>query len=204
MAAAVGKLAIEFVSQEQRSYCHPEIANNLVERDKVACSLTEELLWDYDRGFCIIDTPMTQGLTGCLGGFGFETANAVFRPRTGYCTILVTSLVDDRPIAESDRLLVTALGRARNTGTVYGRPTPAHKGNGTVAVLAQGEAPVLVEPVLGTLALALAEPAGMTVRLLDAAGVEGKAVPAEVQDGSLVLPLPGEHRALFYLISRTA
>jgi hypothetical protein len=203
MAAAVGKLAIEFVGREQPGYCHPEIATYLFERDKVACSLTEELLWDYDRGFCIIDTPMTQGLCGHLAGFGFETADVVFRPRTSYCTILVTSLDDDKPIAESDRVLVTALGRARNTGTVYGRPTPAHKGNGTVAVLAQGEPPVLAEPVLGSLALALREPASMTVRLLDAAGAEGTAVPAEVEDGSLILPLPGMHKALFCLVSRT-
>jgi hypothetical protein len=203
MAAAVGRLSVEFVDRKQPAYCHPEIALYLDEGDRTACSMTEELLWDYGHGFCIIDTPMTQGLCGGLGGLAFETANVVYRPLTGYCTILVTSLDDAEPIARSDRILVTALGRARNTGTVYGRPTPAHLGNGTVAVLAQGEPPVLVEPVLGRIALAVQEPASMTVRLLDPAGAEGQAVAGDVVGGALILPLPGEHKALFYLISRT-
>jgi hypothetical protein len=202
MAAAVGKLAIEFVDRPQPHYCHPDVAGYMPRGDMTVCSMTEELLWDYGHGFCIIDTPMTQGVCGYVGGLGFETAQAAFEPTTGYCTILVTSLDDERPIAESDRILVTALGRARNTGAVYGRPTPAHKGNGTVAVLAQGEAPVLVEPVLGRMALAVRDPETMSVRLLDPAGKPGEAVAGDVAQGALVLLLPGEHKSLFYLLSR--
>jgi hypothetical protein len=126
---------------------------------------------------------------------------------------MVTSLDDDAPIAESRSILVTALGRSRNTGTVYGRPKQeegdlaphAHEihmpSEERVAVLAVGEAPILTEPIRGTLTLRVREPESAKVRLLDHVGRPTGQIDAEVKDGALVLPMPGEKGVLFYHIA---
>jgi len=212
MLFAVGKVANEFVAERKPHLCRDDVADYLDQQGKLARSITGELTWDWRRGACVVNSPMTQGICGYVGGGRFETRDAVFEAATDYCVVLVTSLNDDRPIAESDRLLVTALGRSRNTGTVYGRPTehgmeqksghrvslpPEHQ----VAIIELGHEPIRTEPVTGTLRLKVADPSAATVHLLDHVGRRTGKVEAAVEGDSLVLPLPGEKRVYFYEIT---
>ncbi len=127
---------------------------------------------------------------------------------------MVTSLDDEAPIAESRHLLVTALGRSRNTGTVYGRPAidlggkraghshavslpPDHQ----VAVVERGEGPVVTEPVAGTLSLDLRDTAAAVIHTLDHAGRRTGEAKAREDGTSLLLPLPGGQSSQFYEIT---
>jgi len=201
MVAAVGKLAVEFTDQPEKHFASDEINRCLDQEKKTARSVTGQLLWDYGRGISVINTPKTQAVCGFLGGSRLETSDITFDVKTGYCTILVTTLQDDEPVASSRRLLVTALGRSRNTGQLYGHPQE-QGGNGAVAIQDEGDAPIRIEPVMGTLRLKIREPQSAKVYLLDLNGTRGRMVQSTIQNAELVLPLPGEHRALFYEIIR--
>ncbi|MFO7956411.1 MAG: hypothetical protein R6X33_04885 [Candidatus Brocadiia bacterium] len=212
MVPAVGKVLNEFVDQPAPHLCRDkELQELLDEENKIARSVTGELTWDWGNGLCVIDSPMTQGVCGYVGGSGIETRDAVFDVQTRYCVVFITSLDDDSPIAESDHLMVTALGRARNTGTVLGRPEPtddtersghAHRiglpQDERVAVLELGEEPVLTEPVRGALSLSVSDPEGATVNTLDHAGRRTGEIRAAAADGRLVLPMPGENGVCHY------
>jgi hypothetical protein len=193
--------------------CADEIADCLDQKGKIARSITGELMWDWGRGLCVIDSPRTQGVCGYVGGAGVDTRDASFNVDTEYGVVMVTSLDDEAPIAQSRSILVTALGRARNTGTVYGRPRQeegalaphAHEihipPDERVAVLEVGEAPILTEPIRGTLSLKVREPGAAKVHLLDHVGRPTGEIEAKVRDGALVLPMPGEKGALFYHVA---
>jgi hypothetical protein len=211
MLAAVGKVANEFVREPTPHLCREGTGEYLDQAGKVARSITGELTWDWGRGFLVVDTPMTQGVCGYVGGLGLRTRDAAFNVDTGYCVAMVTSLDDDAPIVDSRHLLVTALGRSRNTGTVYGRPTADLGGERAghshavslpadhqVAVVELGTAPVVTEPVMGTLALTVGNAASATVHALDHVGRRTGEVRPRAEGDSLLLPLPGEHKCCFY------
>jgi len=214
MLCAVGKVGNEFVDVPTSHLCRDDLADYLDQQGKVARSITGELTWDWGNGYCVVDTPMTQGICGYVGGLELRTRDAVFSVGTDYCVVMVTSLDDEAPIAETRHLLVTALGRSRNTGTVYGRPTidlggrraghshavslpPDHQ----VAVVELGEAPIVTEPVVGTLSLTVCDPASATVHSLDHAGRRTGRIEPGVEGDALLLPLPGEHKAYFYEVA---
>ncbi len=214
MLCAVGKVANEFTDEPTPHLCRDDVADCLDQEGKVARSITGELTWDWGRGFCVVDTPMTQGVCGYVGGLELRTRNALFSAATDYCIVMVTSLDDEAPIAESRHLLVTALGRSRNTGTVYGRPAidlggkraghshavslpPDHQ----VAVVERGEGPVVTEPVAGTLSLDPLDTAAAVIHTLDHAGRRTGEVRAREDGTSLLLPLPGEQSSQFYEIT---
>ncbi len=210
MLAAVGKVANEFTDGPAEHFCDEQVADCLDEEGKVARSVTGELTWDWGRGLCVVDSSMTQGVCGYVGGERIETRDAVFEAATEYCVVMVTSLDDGAPVAESRSILVTALGRARNTGTVYSRPKQdegdlaphAHKVHlpvdEQVAILELGEAPIRTEPVRGTITLKVGDPVGVQIHLLDHAGRRKGLMVGHVEGGALKLPLPGEHGVLFY------
>jgi len=55
-----------------------------------------------------------------------------------------------------------------------------------------------LEPVMGTLRLRVREPQSMKVYLLGLDGRRDGLLQAAVEDGEMVLPMPGEYRTVFY------
>ncbi len=214
LTPVVGKVSNEFVEEPTPHLCRDEIIEQKLDpAAKVVRSANDEFTWDWGKGLCVIDSPRTQGVCGYVGDLRLETRDAVFQTDVRYCVILVTSLADKTPIAESRNLLVTALGRSRNTGTVYGRP-PAAEGKPAphahqirlpqeqrVAILELGEEPVRSQPVTGTLRLRVRDAADAEVWVLDHAGRRRRRIEAGVDQGRLVLHLPGHQRAYFYQVA---
>ena len=122
---------------------------------------TGELALDNARGLFTIDTPRTKAVIGHLGGLGgkVELEGMSVECTTPFAAILVTSL-DGEPIGKAERVLVTAVARAENTGQAYYR-------NHT-SVPERGRLPVLCEPVDATLTLAM--PGPPAVHALDETG----------------------------------
>ena len=69
---------------------------------------TGELRRDWEQGYQTIDTPRSQAVSGWVGGLPLRLRDVSFRLETKKAVVAVTSL-DDRPIASSRRVLVTAL-----------------------------------------------------------------------------------------------
>jgi hypothetical protein len=93
---------------------------------------TEEIKRDWSQGVETIDTPKSQGAMGWIGGRRIHLSDVDFDLRTRKASIVVTSL-DNKPIASSERLLVTAVAQ--------------------VASSPDNKLPYLAEPIEGTILL---------------------------------------------------
>jgi hypothetical protein len=134
--------------------------------EKKYTSDTGQLSLDCGRGLFRVDTPRSQGAVGKLAEAGAIELPAVsIRSTAPFAAVLVTSL-DDVPLAQSRRVLVTAVARAENTGQAFT--------NGKRSVPSRGALPVLAEPVAGRLQLSLA--GRVTAYALDPTGKRGPAV----------------------------
>ena len=80
-------------------------------------SVTGELELDYVRGFARMDTPQAQGATGFWRDAGGEVAlsTVTIRSANEYAAIQAVAL-DERPLAESRKVLVQFASTARPTG----------------------------------------------------------------------------------------
>ncbi len=102
-------------------------------------SATGELLWDYRKETCTMDSPKAQGVTGFLARAGgrFELSAVTIESDNDYATINVTSL-DDLPIEESGQVLIQVVTVNRLTG-YQTKPATFTVGKGDGAYRVDGE-----------------------------------------------------------------
>ncbi len=101
-------------------------------------STTGELSWDTQSRVVTVAAPRTQGVIGFAGGRTVDLPDFRLTVTTPFVSLLLTSL-DGRPLAESGRILVTALARDRQTGARFSADGK------TLEYL--GGPPLLLEPV---------------------------------------------------------
>jgi hypothetical protein len=141
-------------------------------------SETGEITIDGPRDVMTLDTPRTAG--------GFAAAGETIRTRHGFqasvqgvpATVWVSAL-DDQPIVDSRRLLVTHLTDLQNTGIQY-----AERARQTL--LDWGKLPHLVRAGRAEVRLQLANPRGFRVWALSTSGTRVAEVPAQVSADALV------------------
>jgi hypothetical protein len=213
MLAIVGKVGNEFVSEPTPHFEAKDISSYLDQENKVARSMNGELMWDWGRGYMLINTCRTQGVCGYIGGIDINTGTMAVESSTQYGLVTLTTLNDRASISSSDHLLLTALGRARNTGTVYGNAANRDQTHDRfasevhlppeqrVAVLELGEPPIITEPVRGSISIALSHPENARVFIIDDLGKRVGEVPARIRSGWLEVKLPGEYNARFMEIN---
>ncbi len=148
---------------------------------KVYATANGELRWDGVKGIFTIDTARSKVAQGFLEGASIHIEGIRLKVDTSFCAVAVSSLSLE-PIISGKRLLVSCAGRAENSGMKYRRSR--------TRLSDAGGAPILREPVLGTLAIKR-ESGGVTVYPLDENGVRGEGRQAKVEDGWLRLPLEG-------------
>ncbi len=108
---------------------------------------TGELTWNLSRegeGAVTINSPRSQGLIGFRSAETQQPENMTAKLDNAFAAILLTSL-DGRPIAESERILLTTGARVTNTGMQW---NSAHTG-----LAKWGGPPTLIEPVTGEIDL---------------------------------------------------
>jgi hypothetical protein len=105
--------------------------------------------------------------------------------------------------------LLTALGRARNTGTRYANAaersetTDRHATNialppnERVAVVELGQPPIITEPITGQVRIAVHDPDRAVVFSLDDTGQRRQQVASQVVEGQLQVRLPGDFGVRF-------
>ncbi len=185
-ALAVGKVTVGFTGGKS-------LAINLDEYwdapRKVIRSMTGELVWDYGREVVTVRSPKTQAIIGRAGGQSFDLPGATVAVKTPFVSLLFTAL-DDKPLARSGHVLITAMARDTQTNARYNEV-------GT-RLLRVGGPPLLMEPVQATVTLKGTVPAA--VNALDVYGVpSGSPVKVEA-NGSFVLS--GEYRTYYYEVKR--
>ncbi len=165
---AVARAVVEFTDRYRET---PAFDPEKARRDGAYVSTTGQLRWTPGEsavdGHFTMDTPSTRAVVGFAEGRTFRLGEVTITPRSRFAAIYLTAREPDGDLADSKRLLVVAMARARNTGMKWmaGR-----------RVLAKGRAPILMEPV--TADIALGRKGAPTVHVLDHDGHRtGRTVP---------------------------
>ncbi|MEW6358424.1 MAG: hypothetical protein AB1696_18970 [Planctomycetota bacterium] len=147
-----------------------------MDMDKRYVSDTGELTIDRQIHTFVINTPRTKAMVGFLSEVGgvIRMENWSVECQTPFACVMVTSL-DDKPIEESKRLLLTVVARAENTGQAFSQN---HR-----IVPERGRLPVIVEPVACDLRIKTCGPAKLYP--LNETGKRRDPLPAKFSDGIL-------------------
>jgi hypothetical protein len=197
-AALVGKVGYRFVPRRRepvvkdiRPYWDPE--------KRIARSTTGELTWNASAGFVTIDTPRTQAVIGFLGTGAHELATVTLRSPTDFGAVYVTAMDGTAPIRSARRLLVTAVGPARNTGMEYETTAQASpQGTPYWRLRAPGQAPALLEAVTGRLEIRGNQADRLKAWTLDIVGKRRREVPLDPGSGSVFLTMRPDYRTVYY------
>lgn len=173
-----------------------EAAETAANGDKIYRSVTEELVFNLkDKAFSI-NTPKTQAISGCKTGCSeasSELSDVDIAIDNKYATVIVNSL-DDKPISESGKMLLTTVGQVWNSGQVLRR-------DGTGWIKA-GTSPVLCEPICGTVTIHSAD--NFEVYALNSSGERVKAVETEkTAEGYTLIGLKKDNKTMNYEIVKS-
>jgi hypothetical protein len=140
--AFIAKTGLMF---EDIAYDENYINQSLLDKAKGPgyASITGELSWDTKQGLFILDTEKSQGMAGFSQGKAIELIDAQLDIKTEFAIVVLSSLTD-KPIKDSDKLLLTAVARARPEGMELNK-----KGE----IIKRGTGPILIQPVEGTILL---------------------------------------------------
>jgi hypothetical protein len=141
-------------------------------------------------GLFLIETARTVAIVGFLAAGGKITVGPVtLESPTEFGSVIVSSLTAE-PVTRSRNLLITTVGRAENSGMIYG---PARD-----TVLEPGRAPILMDPVRGTLHLRRDGGPALRIYGLDGLGQRTEAIGARREGDLVVLPLNERRLTLWY------
>ncbi len=198
-AAWVGKVGYRFVD-EPREPVVADISGHWDEESLTARSMTGELCWNARDGVVTIDTPRAQGAIGFLNLGARVLGSVVLTSSTPFGAVYVVSLEDDVPIQASGRLLVCAVGPARNTGMEYEVTAEVSGRHGTplCRLKDEGRGPILLRAIVGELRIRSEHADQLVAWTLDVNGKRRQQVPLEVANGVATLRLQRAHETVYY------
>jgi len=156
---------------------------------------TGELRRDVDEGVFLVDTPRTQIACGrlCRLVTAADTLSSLDVNTPNLFATVALSSLDGKPLTESARMLLTAVGNARNADAVIEEMVIKNMGR---------KGPVMAEPVEAELTLTRANSAPLSVFALDSLTGERKhALKAETADRRVAFTIGREHQTIYYEIS---
>ena len=149
---------------------------------------TNELSLNANSGLFTVNTPKSKVAAGFNLKNGVKLDGVLINSDNGYAAVAVTAL-DGLRIENSKRILVTATARARNTGMRYS--------DDGKTMISNGQAPILLEPVNGT--VSIDSDINYAVYALDFSGKRKARVPAvRDENGNLVLHMGGRYQTVYY------
>ncbi len=160
--------------------------------DEPAISDTGEIYKDYKKELGYIDTDMTKCVYGSLLKNGtVELDKMKVTCKNDYAVIAMSSL-SDKPLSETDNILLTTIGRAENTDAKF------------IGELMTdiGKAPVILENIEATIDLETKQ-SDMSVWAISAEGYYIGTVPTEYKDGKLTFRVGEVSRSMYYLIVKS-
>lgn len=186
-AFAIGRVTVDFAGGKTEQV---DFAKYWNPAGKTIRSTTDELVWDYGRQVITVQTPKTQAVIGRTGAGAFVLPGVEVSFKTPFVSTIFTPL-DDQPLAQSQRILITALAQDKQTGTRYSADGAKLEATGT--------APLLLEPVQATIKLAGPKPVSVTPCDHYGVPIAGSSVPIAA-DGSFTID--GTYRAYYYTVKR--
>ncbi|MBS7614610.1 hypothetical protein KEJ18_02595 [Candidatus Bathyarchaeota archaeon] len=152
---------------------------------------THQLYRNWLKRIGWIDTPRTKAAYGFLGEIREISLNDLkLKVRTRFAVIAISSLTD-KPINESPNLLLTAIGRANNTGVKYNADHTLQ--------LDVGHGPTLIEAIEATIELTTTQ-SHLTVWSINPEGLYTGMIPTEYNEGKLRIEIGNMFPSMYYLI----
>jgi hypothetical protein len=197
-AFAIGRITASFTSGKLRDGEAPAEPRKTEQvdftkywdtNDKTIRSITGELEWDYARQLILVRTPKTQAILGRPGSDTISLPSVTATVKTPFVSLIFTPL-DDLPLTNSKRILITALAQDKQSGSRY-------NADGT-QLESVGTSPLLLEPVQATLKFSGAKPSAVTP--CDPYGVPKDNKLALTPDGAF--QIDGTSKAYYYLVER--
>ena len=154
-------------------------------------SVTGELYRDVENNYGYVNTPLTKCAYGFLGKSGeIELDGVKIKSETDFAVVALSSL-SDKPITKSDNILLTTVGRARNTDAKFDGEK----------MLDYGKAPVLIENIEAEIEIETPY-SDMMVWAISAEGFYIGNPPKKYEDGKLKITLGKQSMSMYYLIYR--
>ena len=159
-ALAAGRIVLSFTENNT-----PNAPVNLKpwvdSANKIIKSTTGQLKWYYkDKGYFSINSEGTQGVVGFAANQEILLNDFVLKTPNKFAVILASSMQKDIGIAKAKSVLITTVARARNTNMKYDESNEQ--------LINEGEAPLLLEPVIADMIMKDAK--GRKVYVLDHSG----------------------------------
>ncbi|TVR50438.1 MAG: hypothetical protein EA425_09940 [Puniceicoccaceae bacterium] len=162
--------------------------NRLIDEEaRVIRNTNGQLEWHYGAGHVRVETPTSQGAAGFLAEAGrLEFSNLSLYSENSYGSLVAVAL-DDRPLAESARILIQAATRDQP----HGYSTEPVGDDGAVRITTVGGYPLMVEKVRAE--VVLKGRANARVTALDANGYPtNRSVRTENRGDDLWIELPAD------------
>ena len=157
--------------------------------DRFLRSDTGELYRDFDKKIGTIDTPMTKCAYGELLRNGkIDLSGVSIKCDTDYAVIAMSSLTD-KPICESDNILLTTVGRAQNTDAKFAGEL----------MLDIGKPPVIVEAIKAEIEIKTPVK-GLKIWAVSAEGFYIGTVPTEYTEDGVKFKVGDVSQSIYYLI----
>lgn len=157
--------------------------------DKEIVSDTGELYRNLKDEYGIINSPRTKCVYGFLGKNKLPELDGVKVDCTTDFAVIAISSLCDAEITKSDNMLLTAVGRAENTGAEFDGDR----------LLSYGKPPVLIEAIEAEIEIKT-EKRGLKVWAVSAEGLYIGKVPSTYESGVFKFSIGKESLSMYYLI----
>jgi hypothetical protein len=185
LASETGRAGITFDKAKASNTRPPDPKNGEVRSD------TKELYRSWEKKYGYIDTPFTKCVYGYLAKQKtIALTNLSVTSITDFAVIALSSL-SDKPINETDNILLTAVGRVENTGQKFNADHNEQ--------LDYGRPPIIIEKIEAEIELEIACEK-MKVWSVNAEGFYTGCVPSVYKDGVLYFKLGEVFPSMYYLI----
>ncbi len=150
---------------------------------------TGELYRSWEKNYGTIDTALTKCVYGLLGkNAPISLDGLTVDSKTDFAVIALSSLTD-KPLIGSDNILLTTVGRAKNTDAKFDGEQ----------MLDYGKPPILIEVIEAKITLKTVQ-SDLKVWAVNAEGFFIGRIPSEYKDGKLMFKLGDMYPSMYYLI----
>ena len=157
-------------------------------------SVDGQLYRSWKKNYGYINTDNTKAVYGFLNKNGKIEIDGLTVESTNEHGVIALSTLSEAPLCESDNILLTAIGDAKNTNFEY-----EYVDDTDMRVLNMGEAPVLAEVIEADICLKTCY-AGARVMAVDPQGFYVGRVPSRYEDGYLKFHIGEQYESMYYLI----
>jgi hypothetical protein len=154
-----------------------------------------QIAWDTEAALYTVDAPAAKAVVGRCAGKTTRLDGVEFEVKSNERNFaaLTLSAMDDRPVAQSRRLLLAAAGNVENTGMDW---NAGHTSVGSH----WGQMPTVCEGIAAKIAVAT-QLKSAKVFALDGSGARAGEVPSALADGRLTFEIGPQFRTLWYEIA---